>query len=74
MKDRGDQIGDIEELFDQADADNDDAISLPEFRTLMLGLETGTRASSLDATFGKVDSNHDGHISFAEFRTWWLHG
>ena len=74
MKDRTDQMDDIEELFDQADADNDDAISLTEFRTLMQELQSGTTASSVDASFAKVDADHNGRISFAEFRTWWLHG
>ena len=74
MKDRTDQMDDIEELFDQADADNDDAISLTEFRTLMQELQSGTTASSVDASFAKVDADHNGRISFAEFRTWWMHG
>jgi len=74
MKDLADRIDDIEELFNQADADNDDAISLTEFRTLMQELENSMSASSVDACFAKVDADHNGRISLAEFRSWWLTG
>ena len=72
MKHTTDRLDEIEELFEQADADGDGQISLTEFRTLMSGIDSYIPADSLDASFGKVDSDHNGRISFAEFRAWWL--
>jgi Ca2+-binding EF-hand superfamily protein len=72
MKLSEDRIDDIEELFDQADEDRDDQISLTEFRSLMLALDRRMRDDAVADSFLEIDTNHDGRIGFAEFRAWWI--
>lgn len=72
MKQVADRLDDIEELFDQADGDNDDQISLTEFRGLMQELDRNMRDDAVAGRFREIDTNHDGRIGFGEFRTWWL--
>ena len=66
------QLDDIEELFDQADEDGDDQISLTEFRGLMRVLDRQMRDEVASVRFIEIDTNRDGRIGFSEFRTWWL--
>ena len=72
MKQIHNRPDDIEELFDEADQDGDDHISLTEFRGLMLTL--GRHMSDVIAagSFQEIDINRDGRITFPEFRAWWL--
>jgi Ca2+-binding EF-hand superfamily protein len=72
MKIPADQIDDIEELFDQADEDQDDQISLTEFRGLMLALDRHLHDDAVVTRFREIDTNRDGRIQFAEFRSWWM--
>jgi len=72
MKISADRIDDIEELFDQADEDHDDQISLTEFRGLMLELDHRMHDNTVATRFLDIDANRDGRIGFAEFRSWWL--
>ena len=72
MKQTGDRLEDIEELFDHADADGDDQISLTEFRGLMQELDRHMRDDAVAVRFLEIDTNRDGRIGFGEFRTWWL--
>jgi Ca2+-binding EF-hand superfamily protein len=59
----------------QADADNDDAISLTEFRTLMQELkQTACLPLGRCGCFAKVDADHNGRISLAEFPQLVAHG
>jgi Ca2+-binding EF-hand superfamily protein len=74
MKHADNRAEDIEELFDQADEDRDDQISLTEFRGLMLTLNGEMRDDAVASNFLKIDGNHDGRIAFEEFRSWWLRG
>ena len=74
MKQTSQRIEDIEELFDAADEDRDDQISLTEFRGLMLTLDREMRDDAVATSFLKIDTNHDGRIGFDEFRSWWLRG
>lgn len=74
MRQDNQRIDDIEELFDAADEDRDDQISLTEFRSLMITLDRQMRDDAVTASFLKMDTNHDGRIGFAEFRSWWLRG
>jgi Ca2+-binding EF-hand superfamily protein len=66
------KLDDIEELFDQADEDGDDQISLTEFRGLMLTLDRKMRDDAVAESFLKIDMNRDGRIGFSEFRSWWM--
>jgi len=72
MKISADRIDDIEELFDQADEDHDDQISLTEFRGLILELDQRMHDNTMATRFLDIDANRDGRIGFAEFRSWWL--
>jgi len=74
MKQTNQRIEDIEELFDAADEDRDDQISLTEFRGLMLTLDREMRDDAVATSFLNIDTNHDGRIGFDEFRSWWLRG
>ena len=72
MKNLEGRLDDIVELFDQADEDGDDQISLTEFRGLMQQLDRHLHGSAVATRFLEIDTNRDGRIGFAEFRTWWL--
>ncbi len=72
MKHAENRLEDIEEMFDQADQDGDDHISLTEFRGLMLELDRHMHDNAVAASFIEIDTNHDGRIGFAEFRSWWM--
>jgi len=72
MKQFDNRFEDIEELFDQADQDGDDFISLTEFRGLMVTLGRHTSEAIVASGFQEIDVNHDGRITFPEFRAWWL--
>ena len=72
MKHAENKLDDIEELFDQADEDGDDQISLTEFRGLMQRLDRDLHDGTVATRFLEIDTNRDGRIGFAEFRTWWL--
>jgi Ca2+-binding EF-hand superfamily protein len=66
------RFDDIEELFDQADEDDDDQISLTEFRGLMQEIGCFTHHDAWTTRFLEIDTNRDGRISCAEFRAFWL--
>jgi Ca2+-binding EF-hand superfamily protein len=70
MKHTVNGLDDIEELFDQADVDRDDQISLTEFRGLMLMLDRHMQDDAVASRFREIDTNRDGRIGFAEFRSW----
>src|SRR6187402_1957998 len=72
MKHTVNGLDDIEELFDQADVDRDDQISLTEFRGLMLMLDRHMQDDAVASRFREIDTNRDGRIGFAEFRSWWM--
>ena len=72
MKQIENRLEDIEELFDRADENHDDQVTLREFRGLMLELDSHMLDNAVLATFLQLDTNGDGHIGFGEFRSWWL--
>lgn len=72
MRQIDNRIEDIEELFDAADEDQDDQISLTEFRGLMVTLDRQMRDDAVAQSFLKIDTNRDGRIGLAEFRAWWM--
>ena len=74
MRPRDSRLEDIEELFDQADEDRDDQISLTELRGLMLARDRQMRDDAVASSFLTIDTNKDGRIGFDEFRSWWLRG
>jgi len=72
MRRSDDRLDDVEELFEQADEDRDDRISLTEFRSLMLTLDRTMRDDAVAGSFLKIDTDNDGRIGFKEFRAWWM--
>jgi Ca2+-binding EF-hand superfamily protein len=72
MKPKDSRADGIQELFEQADEDRDDQISLTEFRGLMSTLDRQMRDASIVSNFLTIDTNRDGRIAFQEFRAWWL--
>jgi Ca2+-binding EF-hand superfamily protein len=72
MKKTENRLDDIEELFDKADQNRDDDVTLTEFRGLMLELDRHMLDNVVLANFLQIDTNGDGRIGFAEFRSWWL--
>ena len=72
MKHAENRLDDIEELFDRADEDHDDQISLTEYRGLMQELDRHMHDGEVATTFLAIDTNRDGRIGFAEFRSWWM--
>lgn len=72
MKQIEHRLDDIEELFDRADENNDDQVTLSEFHGLMLKLDRHMLANTIAASFLQIDANRDGRVGFVEFRAWWL--
>ena len=72
MKAQDSRVDIIQELFDQADEDRDEQISLTEFRGLMSTLDRKLYDESIVSSFLTIDTNRDGRIAFQEFRAWWL--
>ena len=72
MKQIENRLDDIEELFDRADENRDDQVTLQEFRGLMLALDRQMQETAVAATFLLIDTDRDGLLGFAEFRSWWL--
>ena len=72
MKQIENRLDDIEELFDTADENDDDQVTLKEFRGLMRKVDGRMHDNAVLANFLQIDTNGDGHIGFAEFRSWWL--
>jgi len=72
MKQLENRLDDIEELFDRADENHDDQVTLKEFRGLMLELDGHMLDNTVLTNFLQMDANGDGHIGFGEFRSWWI--
>ena len=70
MKEMENRLDEAEELFDRADGDGDDHISLTEFRGLMLELDRTHNGSAVARHVLEIDTNRDGRIGFADFRAW----
>ena len=72
MTDPNDRVEEIEELFEQNDADGNGDIDFGEFAMLMRELDPQMTKTSLEVGFREIDANKDGRINFAEFLEWWL--
>ena len=67
----GDELADLEELFDDVDEDGDNRIQFPEFSQLLDDLGADMEYEEMRAGFRRIDSNHDGAIDFTDFVDWW---
>ena len=72
MADANDRIEEIEELFEQNDADGNGDIDFEEFTVLMSELDPQMPGPALEIGFRDIDANKDGRINFDEFIAWWL--
>jgi Ca2+-binding EF-hand superfamily protein len=67
----GDELADLEELFDQIDEDGDQRIQFAEFSQLLDDLGADMQYEEQRTGFRKIDTNHDGAIDFKDFVDWW---
>lgn len=70
----GDDMADLEEQFDECDADGDWRISAAQFEQLLdnLGAEIGP--AKRRARFDAINTDRDGVIDRREFMNWWSSG
>jgi Ca2+-binding EF-hand superfamily protein len=67
----GDDLADLEELFDEADEDGDRRIEFPAFAQLLDDLGADMEYDELRTGFRKIDRDHDGAVDFKDFVEWW---
>jgi Ca2+-binding EF-hand superfamily protein len=70
----GDELADIEEQFDECDADGDQRIDFMEFSQLLDNLGADIPAAQRRSRFDAIDSDHNGAIDRREFTEWWRTG
>jgi len=66
-----DELADLEEQFDECDADGDQRIDLTEFSQLLDNLGSEVPPEKRRAQFDELDLDHDGAIDRGEFMEWW---
>lgn len=66
----GDDLADLEELFDEADEDGDQKIQFAEFSQLLDSLGADMEYEEMRSGFRKIDANRDGAIEFQDFVEW----
>ncbi len=64
------ELADVEEQFDECDADGDQRIDFAEFSTLLGMLGSEMRAAQRRTRFDIIDTNRDGVIDRNEFVDW----
>lgn len=67
----GDELADLEEQFDECDADGDRRISFAEFSQLLENLGSEVPSEKRRAQFDEIDLDRDGAIVRSEFMQWW---
>ena len=67
----GDELADLEEQFDECDADGDQRISFAEFTQLLERLGSEVPPEKRHAQFDEIDLDRDGAIVHSEFMQWW---
>jgi len=70
----GDELADIEEQFDECDADGDQRIDFTEFSQLLENLGADIPAAQRRSRFDEIDSDRNGAIDRREFTEWWRTG
>lgn len=70
----GDELADIEEQFDECDADGDQRIDFTEFAQLLENLGADVPPAQRRGRFEEIDSDRDGAIDRQEFTQWWRGG
>jgi len=67
----GDELADLEEQFDECDADGDQRIVFAEFQELLENLGSELSSDQQRARFDAIDLDRDGAINRQEFIEWW---
>ncbi|HEU4624562.1 MAG TPA: EF-hand domain-containing protein [Steroidobacteraceae bacterium] len=69
-----DELADLDEQFDECDADGDQRIDFTEFSQLLENLGSEVPHTHRRARFDEIDADHDGAIDRHEFMRWWRGG
>jgi len=67
----GDDLADVEEQFDDCDANGDARIDFAEFSQLLENLGADVPPAQRRKRFEELDANRDGAIDRPEFMEWW---
>jgi len=66
-----DDLADVDEQFDECDADGDQRIDFAEFSQLLENLGSEVPPARRRSRFDAIDADHDGAIDRGEFIDWW---
>jgi Ca2+-binding EF-hand superfamily protein len=66
-----DDLADLDEQFDECDADGDQRIDFTEFSQLLENLGSEVPPDRRRARFAEIDVDRDGFIDRPEFMEWW---
>jgi Ca2+-binding EF-hand superfamily protein len=66
-----DDIADLNEQFDECDADGDRLIDFGEFSQLLDRLGSQLSPAQCRSEFDSIDLDRDGTIDHGEFMAWW---
>ena len=66
-----DDLADVDEQFDECDADGDQRIDFTEFSQLLENLGSEVPPARRRSRFDAIDADHDGAIDRGEFIDWW---
>lgn len=66
----GDDLADLELLFDEVDEDGDQKIQFAEFSQVLDSLGADMQYEEMRNGFRKIDTNCDGAIDFKDFVEW----
>jgi Ca2+-binding EF-hand superfamily protein len=67
----GDELADLDEQFDECDADGDQRIDFTEFVELLEKLGSELPMTQRRDRFAAIDTDSDGAINRSEFMDWW---
>lgn len=67
----GDDLADLDEQFDECDADGDQRIDFTEFSQLLEKLGSQVAPAHRRGQFDAIDLDRDGAIDRREFMEWW---
>jgi Ca2+-binding EF-hand superfamily protein len=66
-----DELADLDEQFDECDADGDQRIDFTEFSQLLENLGSEVPPAQRRTRFDEIDVDHNGAIDRREFMDWW---
>lgn len=72
MQISAERLSELKQSFDYNDLDQDGAIGLAEFVSMLSELDAQTSFDEAKLGFEAIDINNDGSIQFEEFVEWWV--